>query len=126
MPTAGLKDGCKAEWTRARRCFLPAISGCPGEISDLEGAAGNGAAEGITVHPVGNIPVSTGRTATLESYCPASTAGDFQQRRVLPPNPRNSNGHQDGTLVCEPVHGRTRRQPTLLDNSSTSHMVEIH
>lgn len=78
MPTAGLRDGCKAEWRGARRWFLPAISGCPAEISNVEGTAGNGAAEDITVHPAGNIPVSTGHTATTKSYCPATTAGGIQ------------------------------------------------
>jgi len=40
MPMAGFRDGCKAEWRGARRRFLPAISRCPAEISNIEGTAG--------------------------------------------------------------------------------------
>ena len=38
----------------------------------------------------------------------------------------NSHGDQDGTIVCQPVHGKVRRRPTSLDISQTTHVVEVH
>ena len=48
------------------------------------------------------------------------------QRWDLPPDPRNSNGNQNGTIICKSVHGRTRSQPTHLYNSPTLRMVAVH
>ena len=87
-----------------------------------------------------NIPHEEGKQACKQtpgkqpahilSYKNDRPNTDIEQFQIQWPelhtSPRDSNGNQNGTILCKHIHGGTGRESLTTNIKQTHHMVEIH